>query len=173
MDVLGVGNYSHGRFLSMSATSCTLRNHDHRHEFHRYEMKLPSAKWILPMFARAPLYVREMNISQCFETLVVGHVLGSASCFMMFIQLCIFVNLAAAYGDAWFLALRGAVAQRFREYYARAIMCGVGGANEYSTSELCTGSAPLLKGKQHDAHQINLYKKVGGLNGPVWEHLCR
>jgi len=36
------------------------------------------------MFARAPLYVRELNVSQCFETLVVGHVLG-AICFLLFI----------------------------------------------------------------------------------------
>ena len=89
MDILGVGNYSHGRFLSMSATSCTspaLRNHDHRHEFYRYEMKLPSSRWILPMFARAPLYVRELNVSQCFETLVVGHVLG-ASFFVVYVAL--------------------------------------------------------------------------------------
>ena len=38
------------------------------------------------MFARAPLYVRELNVSQCFETLVVGHVLG-ASFFVVYVAL--------------------------------------------------------------------------------------
>ena len=124
------------------------------------------------MFARAPIYVRDLNIGHCFETLVVGHVLGDflllPSCFRSRCD-----SFCAAYGDASFLALRGAVAQQFREYYARAIMCGHGGENDFSTSEMCTGSMPLLKGKQHDAHKINLYQKVGGSNGPVWEHLCR
>lgn len=110
---------------------------------------------------------------------------------LIFILLNCRIMLSAAYGDAWFLPLRGALALRFREYYARAIMCGV--SSERSHSELCSDSAPLLKGKQHAAHRINLYrpqplitkqncvlnttlhryKKVGGVNGPVWEHLCR
>jgi hypothetical protein len=42
-----------------------------------YDMKLPSSKWILPMFARAPFIARDLNVGHCFETLVVGHVLGT------------------------------------------------------------------------------------------------
>jgi len=39
-------------------------------------MKPPSSKWILPMFARAPIFTRDLNVGHCFETLVVGHVIG-------------------------------------------------------------------------------------------------
>jgi hypothetical protein len=45
--------------------------------FSSYDIKPPSSKWILPMFARAPIIARDLNVDHCFETLVVGHVLGS------------------------------------------------------------------------------------------------
>ena len=136
-------------------------------------MKPPSSKWILPMFARAPIFTRDLNVGHCFETLVVGHVIGTDFDCLQIMSFLIYVANCTAYGDSSFLALRGAVAQRFREYYARSIMCGIGSEKDVSMSDLCDSALPLLKGKQHAAHKINLYKKVGGSNGPVWEHLCR
>ena len=141
----------------------------------RYDIAPPSSNWILPMFSRPPILFRDLNIGHCFETLVVGHVIGANSYWHAALAMqCAqsLVECAAAYGDSPFHALRGAVAQKFREYYGRAIMCE-SGRSDHGMAMVCAKSEPLFKGRQHAAHIINLYQKVGGLNGPVWPHLCR
>ena len=43
------------------------------------------------MFARAPLTIRDLNVGHCFETLVVGHVLGIAmnKCYVVVSVVCV------------------------------------------------------------------------------------